>query len=83
MKMQIVAVRDIVSNAYSQPQFALHIGQAKRAFGDQCRSNEGDMGRHPEDFEIWHLGEFDDNTGQFELLETPVQIDVGSNYRRQ
>jgi len=29
------------------------------------------MYHHPEDFALYHLGEFDDNTGKFELLEIP------------
>lgn len=83
MMYEIVAVRDIKTNAFSQPQFVPHQGGAIRAFGDQCMNKDPQniMGHHPEDFELYYLGQFNDQTGKFEQLPEPVQIAVGSNYR--
>lgn len=91
MKMQIVATRDIVANLYGQPMFVPTLGQAIRSFGDGCQ-NTGDanniLAKHPQDFELWHLGEYDDETGRF-LVEHDdstferKQIAVGANYRKQ
>lgn len=83
MMYEIVAVRDIRTNAYSQPQFVPHQGQAIRGFGDQCMdstNNNNLMAKHPEDFELYYLGQFNDQNGRFEQLD-PVQIAVGSNYK--
>ena len=35
-----------------------------------------------EDFEVYELGWYGDGDAYFELLETPKQIAVGSNYTR-
>lgn len=85
MKMEIIATRDIVSNLYGQPMFVPTIGGAIRAFGDECKRKEPNniLSTHPEDFELWHLGSWDDNTGIFDMFphEHRKQIAVGANYR--
>lgn len=86
MQFEIVAVRDIKTNSFSQPQFVPHQGQAIRAFGDQCMdidNKQNLMAHHPEDFELYYLGQYNDTTGKFEQLPEPVQIAVGSNYQQR
>lgn len=67
MIMQIVALRDIKTNLFSQPQFIMSIEGWRRAIGDaiQDKKEPYDWVRHPEDFEAWHMGQYDDNTGEF------------------
>lgn len=83
MKMQIVCVRDIKADCFGQPNFVPNLGSAIRSFGDQCQDEKsGVLYQHPEDFELYNLGFYDDATAQFDLLAKPVQIAVGSNYHR-
>lgn len=84
MKMYVLATRDIVANVWSQPMFFPHIGIAIRGFGDQCRDKTTELGKHPEDYELWMIGEYDDVTGQMEPGIQPdsrKQLAVGANYR--
>lgn len=88
MKFYVIATRDIVANVFSTPIFVPHIGQAIRSFGDECRRKEPGnvLGAHPEDFELWLIGEYDDNAGQMEPGIQPdsrKQLAVGANYRDQ
>lgn len=81
--MKILVVRDIVANcAPFAPMFVHHIGGAVRDFGDQCLNPETTMGKHPEDYELYHHGEWDDVNLKWEIFETPKQIAVGANYRK-
>lgn len=80
MKMQIVAIRDIVANVYSQPQFTNSLGAAIRSFGDSCRDKQHPIGQHPGDYELYHLGEYDDGDASFVTDHPPRQIAVGANY---
>lgn len=83
MKMKIVATRDVVGNVFSQPQFVVSVGMAIRSFGDACQNTQDPtniLAKHPGDFELWHLGEYDDETGTFDTTERS-QIAVGANYR--
>lgn len=85
MELHIIATRDIVSDLYSIPMFVPSIGGAVRAFGDECRKKDGqgDLNKHPEHFELWHLGEYDDNAGTALWYEGAdrKQIAVGANYK--
>lgn len=86
MILYIVATRDIVADLYGTPQYVPALGQAVRSFGDACLNSTDPnniIGKHPSDFELYHLGSFDDHTGQFQLLDQPKQIAVGANYRQQ
>lgn len=84
MKMHIVVIRDIKANVYGAPMFVGTIGGAIRSFGDECQKDSTDnmLSKHPEDFELFKLGEYDDATAQFELTKDREQLAVGANYKR-
>lgn len=85
MKYKIVCVRDRVADVYSVPQFVLNLGAAIRGFGDEVRrphseNSPNNLNQHPEDFDLYFLGEYEDETGSFEPLERPKQIAIGKDY---
>lgn len=70
MKLQIVCLRDIKTDAHTVPQFVPHLESWRRALSDAInkpdqRALEMDFVRHPEDFEAYHLGEWDDASAAF------------------
>jgi hypothetical protein len=83
MKLRIIAVRDRAADCFSQPQFVLSLGAAIRAFGDQINDNkDSELAKHPEDFDLYELGEFDDGNADFSLLGDPRQIAIGKDLKR-
>lgn len=81
--MKIVTVRDIVANAYGNPMFVASLGGAIRSFSDEINKTDGNqLALHPEDYEMYHHGEFVPETGEFEILEKPVQIAAAKNLKR-
>lgn len=71
MKMQIVCLRDIKTDAHTVPQFVPHIESWRRAISDAInkpdqQAAQFDFVKHPEDFEAYHLGEWDDQTAKFQ-----------------
>ncbi len=76
MKKTIVAVFDKASNAFGQPIFAPAKGVALRSFTDEVNNNyeTNQMYHHPDDFTLYDLGLFDDNTGEFELHNPPNKL---------
>ena len=62
-KLVICAVRDSALQTYMQPFQSPTSGGAVRAFADEVKRPESPMGKHPEDYELWLIGEFDDATG--------------------
>lgn len=83
MKMQIVVLKDIVANCYGQPIFVPNLGGAIRSFADQIKHGQDEtMKRHPEHFELYHLGAYDDQTAELETIP-PQQIAVGANFKEE
>lgn len=95
MKVYLTAIRDIVADVFGPPECTHNLGHAVRQFGDRCqdKSQGNIVGQHPEDFELWHIGNYDDAHANFEVEEmnrddaAPIfekkQIAVGANYRKQ
>ncbi len=63
MKTQIYAIFDTAAGVYQKPFFGLSDGEVKRSFMDVCTSADHPVGKHPEDYSLYRLGNFDDNTG--------------------
>lgn len=81
MRLNIVAIRDRAADAFQQPFYVPALGQAIRAFQDGINKDE-QMMRHPDDFDLYHLGYYDDATGNFTNIEGgPKQIAIGKQLR--
>lgn len=83
MKLFVICIRDSAAGVFSQPNFAGSVGGFVRAFGDRIKAKAADdpMALHPEDFEAFNMGEFDDGTGEFNLLARPVSVCRGADYK--
>lgn len=64
----VVSVMDRAVNAFSRPFFAPTAAAAIRSFSDEVnrRAADNQMNAHPEDFDLYSLGRFEDSTGMFE-----------------
>lgn len=80
MKYKIVSVYDSVAMGYGRPAFVGSLGSAIRSFQDECRreSVDNEMFKHPSDFRLCSLGEYDDETGEF-YTNLPVTLATGSD----
>jgi len=65
------SVFDVKAKAYMVPFFVQNVNLARRSFGDAvCDSSTG-ISRHPEDYQLYKVGEFDDNSGIFAKFAQP------------
>lgn len=62
MKLNIYTVLDSKSGAYSPPFFMQKDGMALRTFSDLANDRKTSVGVHPEDYSLYRIGTFDDNT---------------------
>lgn len=77
MKTLVVSVRDIRGGFWGQPYFVISTGSAVRSFMDQCNKKSDQdnvLAAHPEDFELWHFGSYDDESGTFDLFDPADRI---------
>lgn len=79
MKMVICSIHDTKAEAFSQPMFFQAVGQALRSFIDAVtdeRDGNNNFAKHPEDFNLFRIGTFDDQTGEI-VPEAPFHLGNG------
>jgi poly-D-alanine transfer protein DltD len=83
MKTQIFSVYDSKAEAYNTPMFVPTKGQAIRAFSDQVNEPGSELNKHPEDYTLFCLGEFDSDTGLITPLNSPHSIGGAHEFMKQ
>jgi len=83
MIQYICTVKDRAADAFGRPMFVPSTGVAIRSFSDEINRNnaENQLFNHPDDFDLYELGQFDDNTGLFTLHEQPKLLSLGKQVK--
>lgn len=73
MKVVVLVVRDSASGSFGLPQFAAAKGVFNRDLADIVNGPDRKhaFAAHPEDFEVFELGYYDDVSATFELHNKP------------
>lgn len=79
-KKLVFSVLDSKVGLFAQPFFMRSKGEALRAWVDNVNDKESPMSRHPGDFALMELGEYDEETGQFTNLQAPVNLGLATQY---
>ena len=85
MKLVLCSVKDRAADAYGRPMFVPSTGVAIRSFSDEINRQdaENQLYNHPDDFDLYEFGEFDDNNGKFNLYDEPKLISLGKQVKIQ
>lgn len=80
MKHSMFAVHDTKAGAFLPP-FIFHAeGMAKRVFADCVNDPKHAFGRHPEDYTLFRIAEYDDRTGTVTKEPAPVSLGNGVTF---
>lgn len=63
MRLLVCSVYDKKVNAFASPFFVRSQGEAIRSFTDACQDGQTVFCKHPEDYLLFQIGEFDDGNG--------------------
>lgn len=74
MQLKIYSVRDQKGGFYNAPIFLRSHGEAERWFHGQTNNEKSVIMHHPEDFDLYYVGDFDDQKGAIQPLDTPQHI---------
>ena len=74
MKLNMYSVYDTKSNEFSHPYMMPFDGMAERVFADQIKDDTMTMGKNPQDFSLFKIGEIDTVTGKVKGLKAPKEI---------
>jgi len=80
----VFTVYDQKAHAYLPPFVLHHKDMATRIFSDCVNSNDHQFGRHPADYTLYCIGEYDDASGQLiarkhELLGQGIEFKIVSS----
>jgi len=78
--MNIYTIYDIKANAYLTPFFLPTDGMATRTFADCANDPQHQFGKHPEDYILWKIGNYDDAIGIITPLETHEALGKAVEY---
>ena len=78
---KVVAVKDELTNSFLQPTMIESIEEAQRLFAYQVNSI-GLWKENPEDYSLYHIGTFDQETGTLIGIE-PVKVIGGRAVKKQ
>lgn len=81
-QLLVVAVRDRALDAFMRPFYMPTKGMAIRSFADEVnrQDEQNPLNKHPEDYDLYELGYFDEERGTFIQEEgVPRQIAIGKD----
>lgn len=76
MKIGVFAVYDSKTGIYAQPNFLINKGAALRAWEDAANDQNSNIGKHPGDYTMFQIAEWDDESGTITML--PAKINLGN-----
>jgi len=72
---------DKASEAYHQPFFLLTVAEAKRAFTNMANDETSKINCYPQDFQLFHCGEYDNSTGLITQDQGLVNLGYAHEYQ--
>ncbi|AXL14819.1 nonstructural protein [Microviridae sp.] len=72
MKLTIFSIYDEKAQAFITPFALPQAGMAMRTFADCCNNPEHAFGKHPHDYTLFQIGEFDDETAAITPTKKPL-----------
>lgn len=79
-KLKVFTVYDAKVEAYMQPFMLQSQGQAVRSWMDVVNDAKTQFSKHPEDFTLFYIADYDENTGRYENLTAPVPVATALEY---
>jgi len=74
MLLKAFSIRDQKAEIYNTPFFQKTHGEAERNFRTLVNDQKSTVSQFPEDFDLYYVGEYDDNLGLFLPQETPQHV---------
>lgn len=83
MKLNIYCVYDKKAAAFGTPFFMSQNGEAIRMFDDLVNDTRSRVNKHPEDYELWNVGQWQDENSMFDNIERVFLVSAASLVKEQ
>lgn len=82
MTFRMYSVFDVKAAVYSVPFSAPNDQMAVRSFGDGCQDERSPWAKHPEDYSLHLVGQFDDAAGAVSPVSPVVFVAKAADFQR-
>jgi len=82
MILKVFGIYDSKAEAYLSPFMMKSKGEAIRAIQNHIEDKEHNFHKYAEDFTLFELGSWDDQTAKYELHSTPKSMGVFIEFKR-
>lgn len=82
MLTRMYVIKDTKAGVFNTPFFQHTHGTAERAFQDLINDSQSSVNKHPEDYDLYYLGTYDDLSGSV-VGEAPQHIVSAAQLMRQ
>lgn len=76
----VFAIFDSAIGAWMPPIYAKNKGDMLRQFSDAVNNRESVLFKHPGDYALYELGNWDDDKCLFDLLNQPVRLGLALEF---
>lgn len=77
---KVIAVYDKKACFFASPMVFDHSVQAERSFSEEVKNPNSQLGKFPEDFALYHIADFNPETGMMKPLDVPYLITEAMAY---
>lgn len=81
-KESVYSFYDNKAKFYGKPMFFRNDGEATRSWEGAANDEKSTISAHPSDFELFRIGEFDDQTGSIIPAEAKVSLGLAVHYKK-
>jgi hypothetical protein len=67
-KLKMYVVHDSKAGLYNKPFYEVNNAVAMRGFEDAVRSGETNLSRYPQDYDLYLVGEFNEDTAEIKAV---------------
>lgn len=74
MQLRIFSIRDAKAEIFNPPFYKHTPGEAEREFTRLAKDDKSQVFQFPDDYDLYMLGTYDDQSGKITSLDTPQHI---------
>ncbi|WNK13117.1 MAG: nonstructural protein [Microvirus sp.] len=83
MLLRAYSIRDSKGEFYHPPFFKRTHGEAERDFMHLCKDEKSMTGQYTEDYDLYYLGTYDDQTGKIQATSSPEHMIKGVHAKQR
>nr|QJB18987.1 MAG: nonstructural protein [Microvirus sp.] len=74
MEHKVYSIRDAKGEIFHTPFYSKTHGEAERNFNQLVNDNKSTVSQFPDDYDLYYLGTYNDQTGLVSSLDTPQHL---------